>query len=307
MALSPAAFAEDTDVESLLSQGIALREQGKDDQALEVFRRADARAHTPRTGAQVALAEQAIGLWVPAEAHLLAALRAREDPWISRNRAALEGALAVIQKRLGNLEVRADVPGAEVRIDGILAGVLPFEVPLRAEAGRRAVEVRAAGYHPISRVTEIVAGQSSRETFTLVPLPKDDPVGPGRGRDTGPALEPTSGVQRSLGWGLVAGGAAAGAFGGVSLLVREIQVGRYNDRKDCPGVSQPNQPAECASILDGANTWRTLGIVSLVGAGVLLTTGAVLVVTAPGARPRPKAASLSCGPLGLGLACEGRF
>src|ERR1700755_329211 len=64
---STQAFAQQH-VEALLHEGVSLRRQGRDEEALEVFRRAHAEAPTPRTSAQMALAAQAVGNWVEAEA-----------------------------------------------------------------------------------------------------------------------------------------------------------------------------------------------------------------------------------------------
>lgn len=314
LALSTPARAAELDAEALISQGIALREQGKDDQALVLFRQAEAKGKTPRATAQVALAEQALGMWVLAEAHLGTALAAKGDPWIEKNRAALEGALAVVQKHVGALEVRTNVAAAEVYVDGALASSLPREAALRVEVGPRRVEVRAAGYHPVARSVVIATETLARETFTLAPLPPTPPPTPpygagGRGgpREAPPIVLTTpTNVPRTVGWALVGVAGGAAVFGGVSFLIREVQTGRYNDRTDCPGVDKPSQPAVCQSILDAEATWRTVGIASFVGAGVLGAAGLGLVVFAPSPKA-PAAPKVACGPAALGLQCAGTF
>lgn len=306
----PAALAAEPDAEALISQGISLREQGKDDQALELFRQAEAKGKTPRATAQVALAEQALGMWVLAETHLGAAFAAKGDPWIEKNRAALEGALAVVQKHVGTLEVRTNVPAAEVYVDGALVTALPRGSALRVEVGPRRVEVRATGYLPVIRSVVIATDSLARETFSLAPLPPPTPPtkGPNSAREPAPGVvAPPTSAARTTGWVLlgVAGGAAV--FGGVSFLIREVQTGRYNDRSDCPGVDKPSQPAVCQSILDAEATWRTVGIASFVGAGVLGAAGLGLVVFAPTPRAAGPAPRVACGPAALGLQCSGTF
>jgi len=301
------------EAEALIAQGLTLREQGKDDQALEVFRRAESKQKSPRATAQVALAEQALGMWMLADAHLAAALADKTDPWITKNRAALEGALATIQKHVGVVEVRTNVP-AEVYVDGALVGTLPREAPLRVEVGPRQVEVRAEGYYPVSRSVVVSNDGMARETFTLAKLPPTPVRDPAKaGRDPAPKLapEPTN-VPRTVGWVLVGTGVGAAVFGGVSFLVREVQTGRYNDRQDCPGINKPNQPEPCQAILDAESTWRTVGVASFIGAGVLGVAGLSLVLLSPS--PKPKAAAFqgvtaTCGPFGAapGLACAGVF
>ncbi len=305
-----------TEAEALIAQGIALREQGKDDQALDVFRRAEAKARSPRATAQVALAEQALGMWVLAETHLAAALESKDDPWIGKNRAALEGALATIQQHVGSLDVRANVDRAEVYVDGALVGTLPRTTPIRVEAGPRKVEVRAPGRYPVSRAVSVSVESMARETFSLAVLPQDAPKDPPRApkeKNGGPLVVTESGSPlRTVGWVLFGTGVAAAVFGGASLLIREQQTNRYNDRfdgKTCPGVNMPNQPSSCQEILDAETTWRTVGVASFVGAGVLGASGLALVVFAPSSKPKPTAVSTTCAPsLGaVGFSCVGRF
>jgi len=87
----PQARAED--VESLIKKGTELRRVHRDREALAEFRKAAAIEETPRVLAQIALAEQALGIWVDAEAHLKKALAAESDAWIRKNAGVLRGAL----------------------------------------------------------------------------------------------------------------------------------------------------------------------------------------------------------------------
>ncbi len=307
----PARAGAAEDADALISQGLALREQGKDDQALEVFRKAEHKQKTPRATAQVALAEQALGMWMLAETHLSAALADGADPWIAKNRAALEGALATIQKHIGSLEVRASVAG-EVFVDGALVGTLPRQTPLRLETGPRQVEVRAEGYYPVSRSVLVSNDGMARETFTLSklpPTPPKDTKAPGTGNSSAKLVSEGPNVPRTVGWVLVGTGVGAAVFGGVSFLIREVQTGRYNDRPDCPGINKSNQPEPCQAILDAESTWRTVGVASFIGAGVLGLAGLSLVVLSPNPKPKPVAFQASCGPLAssLGLGCVGTF
>jgi len=163
--------ASATDAEALLVQGVKLREQGQDQEALTAFERAYALLPTPRALAQRALAEQALGGWAQAETHLSEALTASADPWITRNRQALEGALAVIREHLGQLQVNGGIAGAELRLDGQLVGTLPLAAPLRIVVGRSLLEVALAGHYPVRREITIKAGSLSTEIIQLVPIP----------------------------------------------------------------------------------------------------------------------------------------
>jgi tetratricopeptide (TPR) repeat protein len=170
------AVAEVAESDALILEGLKLREQGKDDEALKLFVRAQELAPTPRALAQRALAEQALGNWIQAEIHLSQALAVADDPWITRHRQALDGALAVIGEHLGYLQVNGGVAGAELRLDGRLAGTLPLSSPLRVVTGRPLLEVTLAGYYPVRREIAIRPGSLSTEAIELVPAPVQQPT-----------------------------------------------------------------------------------------------------------------------------------
>ncbi len=184
VAPAPAASPAMTEADALILQGLQLREQGNDLDALQLFERAHALAPSPRALAQRALAEQALGRWVPAEVHLREALAARDDPWIAQYRTALDGALAVIGEHLGHLQVNGGVAGATLRLDGRPVGRLPLSEPLRVVVGRPLLEVTLAGHYPVRREITIKAGSLSTETIELVPVPA---LAPAAGRVQEPA------------------------------------------------------------------------------------------------------------------------
>jgi hypothetical protein len=310
------AAPDDATADALIARGVELREKGRDDEALAVFKRALAKTPSPRAHAQVALAEQALGLWLAAERDLEASLAAETDGWIAKNRAALEGALAVVRRHIGSLEVRGTA-GAEVVLDGVRLGTLPASAPFRVEAGKRTLELRAKGFHSTARSIEVPAGAVARETVTLVALPPEPPAGSaGDGPTTGPrrsAGDPGRAdpgrSQRVLGWAFAGTGAALLVTGGVGFLIRKGIVDDYNDR--CPGLGV-GQPADCDDKIGSARTWLTVSIVSLIGGGVFALGGITLAVTAP--RRETAAASglqVACAPSsllgGASLACAGSF
>jgi hypothetical protein len=309
-----AAPADDADAEALISRGIDLREHGKDDEALAVFKKALAKSPSPRARAQVALAEQALGIWVAAESDLVLALAADSDAWIAKNRGALEGALAVVRRHIGSLEVRG-TDGAEVMLDGVRLGVLPASSAFRVEAGRRTLELRAKGFHPSARAIEVPAGGVARETMILDVQPPDAPdASPGgpRGANGAVAVERDPGRgQRVIGWAFAGTGGALLVTGGVGMLVRKGLVDDYNDR--CPGLGAA-QPADCEGTIDSARRWLTVSIISFIAGGVFTLGGITLAVTAPRrvtSGAMPSGVRVGCAPSsergGASLACSGSF
>ena len=281
-ALTCVAHAADPDpVEALIQKGSEARSQGHDEDALKYFEQADAARRSPTTRAQIALAEQALGLWVRAETHLLEALAAPDDAWVLKHKPALLGALATIRQHVGTLELRglAATDVVTIVVDGAVVGKTPLSEALRVEAGKRQLELRAPGYHPLTRIVWIPEGGVARESVTLIrasePRSRDDD------HPRNPSPGPVSTTRRTLGWVSIAVGGAAAAFGGVSLGLRQGAVDGYNS-PECPGIGAGiAQPANCQSHIDAEGTWKTMAIASFIGAGVLLVTGVVLVATAP--------------------------
>src|SRR5438445_68534 len=82
--------------DALLREGVELRRQGRDEDALEAFRRAYERDHSAVALAQMGLAEQAVGRWLASEEHVRGALGMTDHPWIQRNHEEIERAYATI-------------------------------------------------------------------------------------------------------------------------------------------------------------------------------------------------------------------
>lgn len=284
LATTNVARAAEEDAETLIAKGVELREKGKDEEALVVFKKAYAKTPSPRARAQVALAEQALGMWVAAETDLVAALATESDPWITKNRAALDGALGVIRRHIGSLEVRG-ADGAEVLVDGAPVGVASAGTSFRVEAGRRTIEVKSKGHHPTTRSVEVPAGGVARETIALVAMSNaEGGGGGGGGGGAGGTIrvgddDPGRG-QRLLGWAFIGTGGALLATGAVGLLIRKNIVDDYN--ASCPGLGA-SQPAGCDDKVESSRTWNTVSIVSLVAGGVFAVGGLALMVTAPSA------------------------
>jgi hypothetical protein len=164
------AFAEgkpQDPVEGLVDQGVELRRQGRDKDALTVFLTAQRIKDTPKVTAQIGLAEQALGLWLSSESHLETALAAARDAWIDANRKTIEAALHVVEGHIGKVDVWGSPAGAEILFDGQLVGHLPLETPIRVAQARLILEVRSPGYLPLSRIVDVRLGELSREAVEL--------------------------------------------------------------------------------------------------------------------------------------------
>ncbi|MGZ3423940.1 MAG: PEGA domain-containing protein, partial [Polyangiales bacterium] len=228
------------DAESLVQEGLELRKQHKNDEALARFRAAFAVTPTARIRAQIALAEQALGDWVAAESDLAAALEG-DDPWIQKNRATLEEALATIRVHLGWLLIETNVTGARLSVDGRKIGPLPAGAPIRARVGTVVVEVSAQGYMPVTRPVIVMANVTAKEKIELVPLVQptantatttNAPSGP-----MAPKPDRTSSVQREVGFALGAAGVVALGFGAYFGILTLRNKTARDDQCDGSGCS----------------------------------------------------------------------
>ncbi len=328
LALVGAAVAQDASIE----EGLRLRQEGRDAEAVEVFRRVYERDLSARALAQLALAEQALGRWVDAEAHLADALSRESDPWIAGHRAVLVSALETIRGNLGRLGVDANVAGAAVTVDGRAVGTTPL-APVSAAAGTAVVEVAAEGYVRVQRSATVRAGQLTRVRVELVREARSDgaalpqePAPDGsapngsapdgsapdegvaaaperEGSPEGPQVSSVAAGLSPLAWASVAGGALALiALAGTSiaLALREDGVQHWNDDARCPPTLPMGRLTMCADVYASWRTAEDWAVASGITAGVLALAAVVLgALGGIGVGAPSDAPAVGVGPRGL--------
>lgn len=316
----PAGAQDCATAECHVERGLAARTQGDDAAATAHFEAALALERTPRILAQLALAEQALGRWIDAEAHLVEAMAA-DDPWIVDHRGVLEGALATIREHLGRLIVTANVEGATVRVNGRDAGALPMAEPVSVEIGTAVIDVTAPGHVAVQRQEEIAAGQLSRVRVTLVPragAASPDPVtsdpvtsDPDPTPDPTPAPVVEGGGPSAF---LILGGVSAALTAAalvttfVALAVREDNVLVWNDGARCP----PFPDGRLVACPDAYASWRSAedwAIAGAVASGVFAALTATFfgLAATEGGGEAAAALDLELGPGRLHLGARGRF
>lgn len=181
--VSPTAEAQTAEV--LIEQGLDLRRQHRDEEALQRFQDAYQIGHSAQALAQIALAEQALGRFALAELHLQQALAIRADPWIASRQPQLQQALVSMGSLLGTVELQGGVAGAQVFVNGELRGTLPQAARIRARAGTAVIEIRAQGYLPIQRQVVVSVGGTTRETIQLIAAQGQVPQQPVQGQAYG--------------------------------------------------------------------------------------------------------------------------
>jgi len=161
---------EAVDVETIVQRGIDFRKAGRDAEALAEFQRAAKMEESPRITAQIALAEQALGIWLDAHRDLLAALKHSDDSWIRKNRLTLDKSREVIESNLGRVDVWGSPSGAAVALDDKSIGKLPSASTWLAPT-EATLRVSAAGYEDYVKLLNVSADSRIREHVDLRHLP----------------------------------------------------------------------------------------------------------------------------------------
>ncbi|MFO0601559.1 MAG: PEGA domain-containing protein [Polyangiales bacterium] len=303
-----------------IRRGLELRRAGHDDEALDAFRRAWELDRSPRARAQMGFAEQALGRWADADAHVREAGAAATDPWVVRNRAAIDTAIAVIDQHMGRLDVRGMPVGAAVFVDGRPVGTLPLAQPLRLVAGNVSLTLRADGFAEATRAVTVPPNGMARETVELhpvAPAPTTPAAPASPAAPTSPAEPPQplpvapvdpshTSPRRTIGWTLVGVGGAAILGGLVAQVIREGRISEFNANAACREYQGAVYGGgACTDLYGSAENAQTGAIVAFAAGGALAAVGAVLVLTAPSRRVT--AAALSCAPSLAGASCRLAF
>jgi PEGA domain-containing protein len=308
-------------VEELLTQGIELRRDGKDAEALVLFRQAaDLDPDSARAQAHLGVTNQALGRWLSAETYLKDALSHRGDPYIERHRSALEKALEMVKDHIGSLAVDGGPAGADVSLNGRSIGRLPL-VSQPVAVGSYLMEVSLGGHYSVSRPINVAKRALTRETVELVPYAKGDLAAasaaaasgggmaamlggpaPAQGQDTFEKTFPSW-----VPWTLGAASAASAVVSTVFWVKREQHAERWNDDSVCrnePGVTREEL---CGEEYDDGQQAQTIALVTG-GLSLAFAAGAIWTALAGSSTSEPASAGLeacSLGPSGLG--CFGRF
>jgi hypothetical protein len=304
--LADAAEAQEKDPEKLIKKGIELRKKRRDADALAVFREAHALRPTPRSLAQIALAEQALAVWVDAAEHLEEALAAITDPWIRSNEKVLKESLKAIEVHLATLNIMLSPPSAVLRVENRprISGM-----GIRASCDSEIlVEVSAENYLAQKMKLTPACGKVEQLEISLEKIPpppepkKEAPqiVAQPVKLDTPPSLRPYAWVT--------GGGAVLGLGTGVAFLfVREGHAKRYNDDARCLPANGLTRDQNCGDERDSADRAKLISVAGFVIGGAFAAASAALfLLDEPEERSEP---GLSCGPYtgGAGLLCAGVF
>lgn len=223
--LSRLGGAQVFDTEALVAQGIELRKQGRDTEALSQFREAAARnPKSPRILGHLSLALHATEHWIESEQIMQEVVRAVDDPWVARHAIELQQSLAKVQEHLAWLEVDSPAPG-KLRIDGLSVGDVPTRQPIRVVARPCELTLELPNRPPLVKTVEVRAGSRQYVVFAESELPKPTPKSisqPAQTREPQLARAPVA-TQWRRGFGLtLLGFASAGLIAGVAFGIDSL-------------------------------------------------------------------------------------
>jgi len=265
-----------------------------------------------------------------------------EDKELFREK--IERELQEMRAQVGQLIVQANVPEAEVAVDGKVTGKLPLIDPIFVDPGSHGVEVRAPGYQSDVRLAVLTAGTSMLIRMRLQPMrievappPKEDsPIEPTKEAKSpapapslglatkapAPALSPSGVFEPArapvrpvvvfTGLGLGVAGAVVGVAG---LMAGDAAAERgntmYRDLSASPYVCEHGTSGPCANIESAIDEARILTAVGVVGIAVS-TVGCGLIVyefvrSTPQAGTANVRMDLVAGPSGGALKLIGSF
>lgn len=304
LALASSAAAQTPTADELIEHGVALREDGRDAEALAMFQRAFETSASGQAMAQIALAEHALGQLVDAETHLVEALASTGDRFVRRNRELLEQALEEIRTQLTDLTLTGGVPGAQVLLEGAVRGTMPLASSLRVQAGTAHLEIRAEGY--LSFTSEVIVNSGTPITLpiALEPVPAVAPVVTEPEPVVTPS-EPPASAERANAWMLPVGIALAAA-GVVGIGIGSGLMAWREDNARARLTCMDSDPA-CRAHYGTAVDAEAAGIATYVVSGLLAAGGAVLIVLDVLGSSPSGGAELACSPGLLSLSCAARF
>jgi hypothetical protein len=292
--------------DQLFDKGRALYQSGKLQAAHDALAAAWALKNSYDIAANLATTELELGLARDAAEHFAYCIRTFPSTGSKKNLAAVKRSLEEARTKVGALEIKVSVDGAEVVVDGKSVGHAPFKEEVFVEPGARTVEAKLAGYEPAKKDVQLSKGGAAQVSLVLVAAKPTSPApgraaepslsDPGKGSEQNPPPAGAGGPNRTV---LIAGGAAAGAALVAGVVFTIVANGKASaaealkkpiEEQYGPTACATSPPASGCEALHQARepqyTFSNLALWSFVGAGVLGAGTAVYALVAPRGAPK---------------------
>ena len=240
------------------------------------------------------------------------------------------------KKKVGTVQVRVNVNGAEILVDDKVVSLSPPVDDLFVDPGPRFIKARMAGHKSSETTLEAGPGTTHQVTLTLEKMAPDAPPPPKLVKTAAPPPSPPEPVPFKPQKEIIIAGISVGAVGILAGTISAIVSSGYGssaeDRRDVllqrPGGGSacldPMNTSECATLNDlwgSRDTWGNVAVWSFVIGGVAGAGTAAYALVLPrvltsGPRspetsepePRPRAMVLpAVSPSGGGVVVTGAF
>lgn len=298
-AQAPASAGDDAPGKVHFDKAVALFREGDHRAALVEFRRSYDLSHNYRVLYNVAQSEFEVHDYAGALKTFKKYLSEGGAEIDAARRAEVEADIQQLATRVATLAITSNASGADVLVDDVLVGRTPFSEPVLVSAGRRKITLQKGDAPTVSRVLDIVGGDTPSVTLNLAE-PRPSTGAPAvTASSPAPAPAPPAPPSRAAFWVafsgtalLAAGGAVAGGFA----------IDAYNQARATlatPGVSADDLRVARARTISISIAADVLG-----GAAIALGVVTILVGvtggTSQSGAPKPSA-SLRVGPQGVSL------
>jgi hypothetical protein len=214
----------------------------------------------------------------------------------------------VLEVETGTLEVRANLEGASVFMDGQQIGTTPLPEPVSLTVGKHVLALRAAEREDFDRTIEIRADErqildivlSAKPAILLAPQPPPPAKTPEISLVTTETSPPKSRTLRIVTWSSLAAAVAAGAVASVYLVILNSQHNdfqKYNDLYAQFGRAQDDTKRR--SLSDDMTRSNRITIGCGIGAGALAVTAVITYLV--DSRSKPGESSVALSPAGIGV------
>lgn len=233
--------------------------------------------------------EVKLGMYRDAAEHLAYFMRAMPDPSSSDGSVKMDAAKKLYQEarsKIGTLNVKVDIDGAEVVVDGKQVGKAPLEDPVFVEPGHHTIEARLGAKLTAAEV-DVTAGAER-----TIPLSLTAP--PARSGPSTPVIiagAAITGVGLAVGIGLLAGGASKGS----SAQSQREKIEEAGHTCVDGAASYDTRCKDLRSTAAAGDTMNRAGIGLLVGAGVV-AAGTVIYALMPRAATPSRSGALRVVP-----------
>lgn len=297
--LSAPAFAQ-SDADKLTARELAREAQDALEKkdfatAADRFGRADSLFHAPTLVLGLARAQVGLGKLIAAQENYNKILREKlppgaPEPFVQAVEEAKKE-LQAITPQIPWVIVKLDGPQeSKVKVDGDDLPSAAVGVKRAIDPGKHVVRAEAKGFLPAEKEFTVAAGTTETVDLKLLPAPQQTSpdLSGSSGLSSSPVPASSGGLfphQETVGI-IALGLGSAGAV--VGVVTGALAIGKRSDLVDAGCSDTGGCPASQKDALGSYHTLGTLSTIGFIGAGVGVTAGVVLLLTAPKA---PKSAA----------------